>query len=139
SQPCQEVWKSYVVHPEASTARANAEAEMIEPLFWISIGAILYTYLGYPIIVWMLAGLRRRDVFKADFTPTVSVVVACHNEQSNIEARIKNLLECDYPPHLLEIVVVSDGSTDFTAEIARKHTSNRIRLFSYEQQKGKAT
>ena len=112
---------------------------MIESLFWISVAAILYTYIGYPVIVWMLARLRRREVFKADIVPSVSVVLACHNEQGNIEARIKNLLECDYPRDLLEIVIVSDGSTDFTAEIARRHASDRIRLFAYEQQKGKAT
>jgi poly-beta-1,6-N-acetyl-D-glucosamine synthase len=112
---------------------------MIESLFWISLAAILYTYIGYPVIVWMLARLRRREVFKADIVPSVSVVLACHNEQGNIEARIKNLLECDYPRDMLEIVIVSDGSTDLTAEIARKHASDCLRLFAYEQQKGKAT
>ena len=112
---------------------------MIESLFWISVAAILYTYIGYPVVVWMLARLRRREVLKADIFPSVSVVLACHNEQGNIEARIKNLLECDYPRDLLEIVIVSDGSTDFTAEMARRHVSDSIRLFAYEQQRGKAT
>ncbi|PYT05321.1 MAG: family 2 glycosyl transferase [Acidobacteria bacterium] len=112
---------------------------MIESLFWISVAAILYTYVGYPVVVWMLARLRRREVLKADIFPSVSVVLACHNEQGNIEARIKNLLECDYPRDLLEIVIVSDGSTDFTAEMARRHVSDSIRLFAYEQQRGKAT
>ena len=112
---------------------------MIESLFWISVAAILYTYIGYPVVVWMLARLRRREVLKADIFPSVSVVLACHNEQGNIEARIKNLLESDYPRDLLEIVIVSDGSTDFTAEMARRHVSDSIRLFAYEQQRGKAT
>lgn len=111
---------------------------MIEALFWISVGAILYTYLGYPIIVWLLARVRKREVIKADIVPRVSVVIACHNEQDNIKARIKNLLGCDYPHALLEIVIISDGSTDFTADIARRHTSDRVRLFSYEEQRGKA-
>ena len=112
---------------------------MIEPLFWISVAAILYTYIGYPVIVWILARLRTREVLKANIFPSISVVLACHNEQGNIEARIKNLLECDYPRDLLEIVIVSDGSTDLTAEIARRHVSDRIRLFAYKQQRGKAT
>jgi len=132
--------REIVCHPpEGNRLLTRAEVEMIESLFWISVAAILYTYIGYPVVVWMLAHLRNREVLKADIFPSISVVLACHNEQGNIEARIKNLLECDYPRDLLEIVIVSDGSTDLTAEIARRHASDRIRLFAYEQQKGKAT
>jgi poly-beta-1,6-N-acetyl-D-glucosamine synthase len=112
---------------------------MIESLFWISVAAILYTFLGYPLAVWLLARMRKREVIKAGITPRVSVVIACHNEQNNIEARIKNIFDGDYPRDLIGIVIVSDGSTDFTAEIARRHTSDRVRLFSYEDQRGKAT
>lgn len=111
---------------------------MIEWLFWISVAAILYTYLGYPIAVWLLGRYRPHEIQKANITPRVSVVIACHNEQGNIAARIKNLFDCDYPRNLLEIVIVSDGSTDRTAEIARGHGSDRVRVFGYEGQKGKA-
>ena len=111
---------------------------MIESLFWISVAAILYTYLGYPIAVWLVGLVRRREILKADITPLVSVVIACHNEQSNIAARIKNLVECDYPRELIEIVIVSDGSTDRTAEVAGRDASDRVRVFAYEEQKGKA-
>ena len=112
---------------------------MIEPVFWISVGAILYTYIGYPVIIWILGELRKREVFKSEIAPSVSVVLACHNEQANIEARINNLLDCDYPSELLEIVIVSDGSTDLTAQIARRFASDRILLLEYQNQKGKAT
>lgn len=111
---------------------------MIELLFWICVAAILYTYLGYPIAVWLLGRYRNREIRKADITPRVSVVIACHNEQSNIAARINNLSDCDYPRNLVEIVIVSDGSTDRTAEIARGQASDRVRVFAYEEQKGKA-
>jgi biofilm PGA synthesis N-glycosyltransferase PgaC len=111
---------------------------MIETLFWICVAAILYTYLGYPIAVWLLGRYRNREIRKADITPRVSVVIACHNEQSNIGARVKNLSDCDYPRDLVEIVIVSDGSTDHTAEIARGQASDRVRVFAYEEQKGKA-
>jgi cellulose synthase/poly-beta-1,6-N-acetylglucosamine synthase-like glycosyltransferase len=87
----------------------------------------------------VLARLRKRDILKADITPRVSVVIACHNEEDNIESRIRNLLECDYSRDLLEIVIVCDGSTDLTAEIARRSASDRVRLFAYEKRKGKAT
>lgn len=111
---------------------------MIESLFWISVAAILYTYLGYPIAVWLLGRVRNPEIEKADITPRVSVVIACHNEQSNIAARIKNLAECDYPRDLVEIVIVSDGSIDRTAELARRQASDRVRVVAYEEQKGKA-
>lgn len=111
---------------------------MIESLFWISASAIIYTYFGYPMIMWLLARLRERQVSKGEITPSVSVVIACHNEERNIGPRIRNLIECDYPPELLEIVIVSDGSTDLTAGIARRHGSDRVRVKSYEDRRGKA-
>jgi biofilm PGA synthesis N-glycosyltransferase PgaC len=112
---------------------------MIKSLFWISIVAIFYTYIGYPVVVWLLGRMRNLKVSKSAVTPRVSVVIACHNEASNIEARIKNLLESDYPARLLEIVIISDGSTDFTADIARRYVSNRVHIFAYTEQRGKAT
>ena len=112
---------------------------MIKSLFWISIVAIFYTYIGYPVVVWLLGRLRNLKVSKSAVTPRVSVVIACHNEANNIEARIKNLLESDYPARLLEIVIISDGSTDFTADIARRYVSNRVHVFAYTEQRGKAT
>jgi biofilm PGA synthesis N-glycosyltransferase PgaC len=115
------------------------EVGMIEILFWISVVAILYTYLGYPAAVSLLARVRSRQIIKSEIRPTVSIVIACHNEQEYIERRINNLIECEYPPGLREIIVVSDGSTDFTAEIARRYFSYGVKLFAYEDQRGKAT
>lgn len=116
---------------------------MIESLFWISVAAILYAYAGYPILVWLVALLRerpvRKEIQKPDILPRVSIVIACHNEQHIIERRIKNLLECDYPVELMEIVVVSDGSTDLTTEVVRRYTTGNVNLLSYLNRRGKAT
>ncbi|HKG22529.1 MAG TPA: glycosyltransferase family 2 protein, partial [Blastocatellia bacterium] len=112
---------------------------MVKSVFWISIIVIIYTYIGYPAIVWLLAGLKNRRVSRAEITPRVSVVLACHNEAKKIEARIENLLALDYPEEALELIVISDGSTDRTAEAARRTPSNRVRVFSYEGRMGKAT
>ena len=111
---------------------------MTKSLFWISIAAIVYAYAGYPVAVWLLARLRKQNILKSSITPRVSVVIACHNEAGNIEARIKNLFECDYPTSLLEIIVVSDGSTDLTAQVALRYVSDRVRVFAYDKQMGKA-
>lgn len=112
---------------------------MVETLFWICVAAILYTYLGYPIAVWLLGRVRNPKIRKAPITPRVSVVIACHNEQNNIAARIKNLLDCDYPREALEIIIVSDGSSDRTADVARRQMSDRVRVIAYKEQKGKST
>ncbi len=111
---------------------------MVESLFWISIAAILYTYAGYPTLVWLLSRMRAREVHRGEVEPRVSIVIACHNEQDRIERRIRNLLECNYPRELMEIVVVSDGSTDSTAEVARRYASSQVNLLAYEDRKGKA-
>ena len=112
---------------------------MAKYLFWISIAALFYTYIGYPVAIWLLACLRDRKVSKAPITPRVSVVLPCHNEEANIEARIGNLLASDYPSELLEIIIISDGSTDLTAALARRCRSRRVRVFEYKNRRGKAS
>lgn len=106
-------------------------------LFWISVAAILYAYIGYPLAVWAMAQLFARRVSKAPITPPVSVVIACHNEASLIEARIENLLQSDYPPEQLEIIIVSDGSTDSTEKLARRFTSDRVHVIACDERRGK--
>jgi cellulose synthase/poly-beta-1,6-N-acetylglucosamine synthase-like glycosyltransferase len=99
-------------------------------LFYGGLGAIGWTHAGYPLGAAALASVRSRPIAKADVTPTVSLIVAAHDEESVIERRVRNLLELDYPPERVEIVVASDASTDGTdaivEEIAR--SERRVRL-----------
>jgi cellulose synthase/poly-beta-1,6-N-acetylglucosamine synthase-like glycosyltransferase len=83
-------------------------------LFWASLGLLVWTQVGYPLVAALLARLRGRPVRKGAFVPRVSIVVAAHNEETVIERRLENLLALDYPAELLEIVVASDASTDET-------------------------
>lgn len=110
----------------------------MKPLFWISAAAIFYTFIGYPVLIYLLARLRNRKVVKGDITPQVTVVVPCHDEERHIEGRIKNLLESDYPAERLEIIVVSDGSADRTSEIAARLASDRVCVIAYDENRGKA-
>jgi cellulose synthase/poly-beta-1,6-N-acetylglucosamine synthase-like glycosyltransferase len=112
---------------------------MIKIIFWSSLTAIFYTFVGYPVAVYLLAKFRPRKVAKASVTPRVSVVIACLNEEQNIAARIENLLQSNYPEECFEIIVVSDGSTDGTVETVRRYEENRVRLFHYSERKGKPT
>jgi len=103
---------------------------MLRPLFWGSLGAIVWTHAGYPLAVAAVARFRRRDVRKADLTPAVQLVVAAHDEDTVIERRLENLLALDYPSELLEIVVASDASGDRTDEIVEGVAARepRVRL-----------
>jgi poly-beta-1,6-N-acetyl-D-glucosamine synthase len=111
---------------------------MARAIFWISAVTILYTYAGYPVVLWLIARISRRWVAKGHITPNVSVIIPCHNEADNIEARICNILESDYPDEHLELIIVSDGSTDGTDERARSCSDERVRVISYPHRRGKA-
>ena len=88
---------------------------------WLSLGAILWTHVGYPLAAALLARLRRRGVRQGEITPSVTVIVPAHDEEDVIGARIENLLAQDSPAGRLEVLVASDGSTDRTDEIVREH------------------
>jgi cellulose synthase/poly-beta-1,6-N-acetylglucosamine synthase-like glycosyltransferase len=92
-------------------------------LFWSSVGAVIYGYVGFPLLVAVRALARPRPVRSAAITPPVSVLVAAHNEADVIAAKLDNLATLDYPADALEVLVASDGSTDATVEIARGHSS----------------
>jgi cellulose synthase/poly-beta-1,6-N-acetylglucosamine synthase-like glycosyltransferase len=99
-------------------------------LFWGSLGALAWTQAGYPLAAAALARVRGRPVRRADSTPSVSLIVAAHNEERVIERRLENLLALDYPPDQLEIVVASDASTDGTDELVAAVAARepRVRL-----------
>jgi cellulose synthase/poly-beta-1,6-N-acetylglucosamine synthase-like glycosyltransferase len=86
-------------------------------LFWGSLGALGWTHVGYPLTVAALARVRGRPVRKGDIEPTVTLIVAAHNEEVVIQRRLANLLALEYPPGKLEIVVASDASTDRTDQL----------------------
>ena len=115
-------------------------------LFWFSILLILYTYVGYPLHIWVLARLFPRPVLKGDpstVASQVSIVISARNEQTRIKQRIENLLTQDYPPELLEIIIVSDGSTDNTIvtvqQLIVEHADSKIELLILNENKGKPT
>lgn len=112
-----------------------------QALFWVSLLALAYTFLGYPVLVALIARLRSRPVVKGgvDFTPPVSVVVVVRNGVECIVSRVRNVLESDYPVDRLEVVVVSDGSTDGTETALAAIADPRLRVLGREQHRGKAS
>jgi cellulose synthase/poly-beta-1,6-N-acetylglucosamine synthase-like glycosyltransferase len=88
--------------------------------FWFCLMLIAYAYFGYAIWLWFYARLYRRPILHKPVTPSVSIVIAAHNEEKALPAKLANLRNLDYPGDLIQIVIASDGSTDRTAEILRE-------------------
>lgn len=86
-------------------------------LFWISLLLIAYAYVGYPLWLQGAAFLRSRPVRVAPVQRSVSILVAAHNEEANLPAKLEILKGLHAPGEQIQIVVASDGSTDRTAEI----------------------
>lgn len=109
-----------------------------ETWFWLSLATCVYVYAGYPALLAAMATVLRRPVRKAPVEPSVSLLIPAYNEEKVIEAKIHNVLALDYPPEKLEIVIVSDGSTDRTNAIAARYAaSGRLRLIAYPANRGK--
>jgi cellulose synthase/poly-beta-1,6-N-acetylglucosamine synthase-like glycosyltransferase len=96
---------------------------VLEAVFWICAGLIVYAHLGYPLALRGLLALRRRPTLEHpgswDQPPRVSLIVAAYDEEEVIAAKVANALALDYPRERLEVIVASDGSGDATAERAR--------------------
>lgn len=106
-------------------------------IFWTSAAALIYTYAGYPLLLLLAAALRSRPVRRADWTPKVSIIISAYNEELDLERKLENTLELDYPPELLEIIVSSDCSTDRTDQIAGGFASRGVQLHRQPQRLGK--
>lgn len=105
--------------------------------FWLGLTAIFYTYLGYPIIVWTLARFRPRPWRSAPILPSVSIVLAVHNGAALLRNKVQHLLHLGYP-NIREIIIVSDGSTDGTAEVLAGIQHPLLKTILLEEHGGKA-
>jgi glycosyltransferase involved in cell wall biosynthesis len=90
-------------------------------IFWLSVGLLAYTHVGYPLLLALIARVRHGRVAEAPphGLPVVSVIIAAYAEQDVIAARVANLRALDYPSDRVEVIVACDGSPDDTAELAR--------------------
>ena len=86
-------------------------------LFWISLALVAYAYVGYGLVLAVITHLRPKPVLRKAILPSVSIVMAARNEQQGLPAKLANLAALDYPADLLQTVVVSDRSTDRTADV----------------------
>ncbi len=107
-----------------------------------AIALVLYTYLGYPLLLLIVGALRRRT-HVGDRTgapaewPSVSISVPAYNEEAQIEELIRSLLTLDYPRDRLQILIVSDASSDRTDEIVESYADQGVELLRMQERGGK--
>jgi len=104
------------------------------------LAGLFYTFLGYPLLMFCLASKRRPPDAPAGARPpfTITVVIAAHNEEAQILPRIENLLASRYPLDQLDILIVSDGSTDRTVQKIQSLGDPRVRVIDQPERRGKA-
>jgi cellulose synthase/poly-beta-1,6-N-acetylglucosamine synthase-like glycosyltransferase len=93
----------------------------MKDLFWFSFILIVYTYIGYPMIVYIISLFYREHKPDAYIYPDVSIIISAYNEEKHIEAKLSSIFELDYPKEKIEVLIGSDGSTDRTNEMIAKH------------------
>ena len=108
-----------------------------QTIFSVSVITLFYTYIGYPLLVWLMALLRPKTVKRSAFEPSVTILITAYNEENDIREKLENTLKLDYPREKLEILVASDGSTDKTDEIVKEFAAQGVKLFRQEGRKGK--
>ena len=108
-------------------------------LFWLAAAVLGYAWAGYPLLLRALAALRRPPRPRRPAHPSLSVIVAAYNEAGCIRAKLDSTLAQRYPERRLEVVVVSDGSTDGTDALVTAHPDPRVRLIRQEPRAGKSS
>ena len=109
-------------------------------VFWVSAALVFYAYIGYPAWLWLRSRLFPRPVLRGTNEPFVSIVMVVRNEEKALPLKLDNLLSLDYPENRLEVVVVSDGSTDATDRILHKRAQDeRVRVVLNQLSAGKAS
>lgn len=110
---------------------------LIAALFWFSVFIVAYTYAGHPALLYLLCRVRPRHWARGDADLSVAVFVSAFNEEENIAAKVRNLLDQDYSGRLT-IIVANDGSSDQTAAIVRSFGDPRVVLYDFKANRGKA-
>jgi len=108
-----------------------------EILFWLSAAALSYTYIGYPVLIALIATLHPRKIRRAHHEPSVTIIIAAYNEERALATKLENTFALDYPRDLIEIIVASDCSSDKTDAIARSFANRGIKLHRQPERLGK--
>jgi cellulose synthase/poly-beta-1,6-N-acetylglucosamine synthase-like glycosyltransferase len=106
-------------------------------VFWSSAAIIFYIYIGYPLLLALLAALSPNRPVQLGYSPSLTILIAAYNEAGNIARKLEQTLALDYPADQLEVLVLSDASTDGTDEIVNACPDSRVRLIRIPRRAGK--
>lgn len=106
-------------------------------LFYVLLALSIYSYVIYPLLLILLKPFFDLEIRRGDETCSVTIIISAHNEAEIIGKKIENSLALEYPDSELEIIVVSDGSTDGTDEIVSQFAGRNVVLISSEIRRGK--
>jgi cellulose synthase/poly-beta-1,6-N-acetylglucosamine synthase-like glycosyltransferase len=108
-------------------------------VFWLSVSVVVYTYVGYPLLLLVTSWLRPKPFKKEACLPSVTIIITAYNEEQHLAAKLENTLSLVYDPSLMEIIVASDCSTDATDEIATRFADRGVRLYRQPTRRGKTS
>ncbi|MGP8214357.1 MAG: glycosyltransferase [Bacteroidia bacterium] len=110
-------------------------------ILWISAGAVLFSYLLYPLLLQLLASgkIGNTIVYDTASLPSVSILIAAHNEEKVIAEKLKSIYEGNYPVGNIEVFIGSDNSTDKTEEIVKTLALKyrNLKLVEFKNRSGK--
>jgi cellulose synthase/poly-beta-1,6-N-acetylglucosamine synthase-like glycosyltransferase len=106
-------------------------------VFWLAMFLLFYVYAGYPLLLALIGLFVGRRRAEAGYTPRISVLIAAYNEEEAIERKIQQTLALEYPADKIEVLVLSDCSTDRTDEIVKAFPDGRVRLIRMPERRGK--
>ena len=110
---------------------------VVQIIFWCSLTAVLYTYLGYPLFIRLLSRIRANPVRKGPVTGKCSVVIAAYNEANTLPSKLRSLLSGANADHIDEVWIGSDGSDDGTERAVEALDDPRIHVVRFESRRGK--
>jgi len=105
---------------------------ILKILFWIFLFIIVYTYVGYGILLYLIVKIRRifnigkKIEIDPTYEPEVTLFIAAYNERDYVEAKMKNTLELEYPKEKLNIIWVTDGSDDGTPDMLNGYPNTTV-------------
>lgn len=109
----------------------------MEIIFFSLLFLSIYSYSVYPAVVYILSRLLVNSWHKRDITPQTTIIISVYNEETVIGEKVKNTLSLGYPEESLEIIVISDGSSDRTNEIVSQFKDSRLVLKAFSERAGK--
>jgi cellulose synthase/poly-beta-1,6-N-acetylglucosamine synthase-like glycosyltransferase len=106
-------------------------------VFWLAGFLLFYVYAGYPLLLALIGLFVRRQRPEPGYSPSISILIAAYNEEAAIERKLQQTLALEYPADKVEVLVLSDCSTDRTDEIVKAFPDPRVRLVRMTERRGK--